>query len=603
MKNIKKFLFVLLVITILFISSSVSADTTVNLDIETDTGSIYNQEINVAPCDSEGDGVMKETAYCALFQSGIASDWSGLWVNSIGGITNIAGTEENNYEGIYWMWLANLNIDNTYSDFTCHQDSPYSCSAKQYILNSNDKILFYYNTNPLNISVNNLNPTVGDNITINVKELGLDGWNPVWNNALGGKIIIDSNTYDLDANGAYSLLISNDTPFEIKGQKDGFIDTSLITITPSLPPLPPPPETPHIISSGSSGSKIYQPVPKSSFDIKRAFDFLSSQQKIDSSFGEDIYTDWATIALSSNPEISRPNLDKLAIYFAKNKLNGTLLTDYERHAMALMSLGMNPYYANSENYIEKITSSFDGAQFGDATQDNDDIFALIVLQNAGYTQDEKMIIDTINFILSKQKENGSWDENVDMTGAGMEAISVYKENEKVKTALDKARKFLEEKKINGNWENISSTAWALQGILALDENTKDSAREYFGENQDEDGSVKVDSIQNKIWQTSYVLTSLSGKTWNQIMQKFEKPKIEPEIEIAQIPQKETIKAEEKKIVKVIKNDKKKLENLATQIVTAPIKAVIDNLDEEKMPEPVKKESWFRRLIKKIFSIF
>ena len=87
------------------------------------------------------------------------------------------------------------------------------------------------------------------------------------------------------------------------------------------------------------------------------------------------------------------------------------------------------------------------------------------------------------------------------------------------------------------------------------------------------------------------------------MQKFEKPKIEPEIEIAQIPQKETIKAEDKKIVKVIKNDKKKLENLATQIVAAPIKAVIDNLDEEKMPEPVKKESWFRRLIKKIFSIF
>ena len=48
--------------------------------------------------------------------------------------------------------------------------------------------------------------------------------------------------------------------------------------------------------------------------------------------------------------------------------------------MALMSLGLDPYNTNGENYINKIISGFDRKQFGDASVDNDDIFALITLQ-------------------------------------------------------------------------------------------------------------------------------------------------------------------------------------------------------------------------------
>ena len=101
--------------------------------------------------------------------------------------------------------------------------------------------------------------------------------------------------------------------------------------------------------------------------------------------------------------------------------------------MALMALGLNPYNINGENYIKKITDSFDGTQYGNIEKDSDDIFALIVLQNAGYEKEEDIIKNTITYILSKQKENGSWNESVDMTGASMQALSFLIKMNKLKT--------------------------------------------------------------------------------------------------------------------------------------------------------------------------
>jgi hypothetical protein len=94
----KKIIKVLLVIIILFSGSVVFADTNIHLNIETNTGSIYNENITVIPCDSDNDPATPDTesAYCALVQSGIASDWSGLWVNSINGIVNNNDNNENN---------------------------------------------------------------------------------------------------------------------------------------------------------------------------------------------------------------------------------------------------------------------------------------------------------------------------------------------------------------------------------------------------------------------------------------------------------------------------------------------------------------------------
>jgi len=370
------------------------------------------------------------------------------------------------------------------------------------------------------------------------------------------------------------------------------------------------PEPEHApVSRGGGGgmlASIQTTIPiivKPTFDVEEAFKFLISQQKEDGSFGEDIYTDWTSIAFSSNENFQDQKV-KLKAYFEKLKTDNYQLTDYERHTMALMSLGLNPYSINSENYIQKIINSFDGKQFGDPQKDNDDIFALIVLQNAGYTKDENIIKDSIANILSQQKENGSWDDNIDMTGAGIEALATFKdplsaspsvEEEKISNALTKAKNYLKQnQKDDGGFGNISSTAWAIEGILALSEKPEDWIKnnntpfDYLANNQDFDGGIKNEYLQNKIWETSYVLSAISGKTWNQMMQKFEKPKEEISLKESKI--------KEKILKKIAKNYTKKttIQNTAT---------VINSFNENNAePTPIKK-NWFRKFLDKIFNLF
>ena len=367
--------------------------------------------------------------------------------------------------------------------------------------------------------------------------------------------------------------------------------------------------TPEPITHYSSGGSYIVPKAKPTFDITKATDFLLSQQKADGSFGEDLYTDWTTLALVSNPEISKVALDKITKYFSENKFSGTNTTDYERHAMALMALDLDPYNTNNENYIKDIISKFDGTQFGDKKADNDDIFALIVLQNAGYKIDDEMISADISFILSKQNTDGSWDENVDLTGAGIEALASFSSPKQgFGESLAKAEKYLKQnQKTDGSWQNVSSTAWAMQGILAQGEKMEDwksnenSPMDYLATEQDVDGGMKDADLNSRIWKTSYALTSASGKTWNQIMQKFPIPIIAsdetktPALINSSIinPLQTTITNSYKntfaaKIKKYIKPNQK----IAQPATTNTIPTV--------KSETVKKQSFFRRILNKLF---
>ncbi|KKR43097.1 MAG: hypothetical protein UT78_C0008G0029 [Candidatus Nomurabacteria bacterium GW2011_GWF2_40_12] len=299
------------------------------------------------------------------------------------------------------------------------------------------------------------------------------------------------------------------------------------------------------------------------------------------------------MALATTQNYTKETI-KLVKHFGELKISGTVLTDYERHAMALMALGLNPYNTNGENYIEKIISSFDGKQFGDVNEDNDDIFALIVLTNAGYTVEDKMIADDISFVLGRQRENGSWDESVDMTGAGIQALANFSPTPGVGESLDKAKKFLKQsQKKNGGWdENTSSTAWAIQGLNALGEELEDwkmdgnTPLDYLTTIQDVDGGIKNENLENRIWQTAYVISALSGKTWNQIMQNFEKVE---SLTVTEQPKQIAIKP------KIIKPKPKNLVNQNTA-------TAINSLAPESEPK-TEESGWFSKLIYKIFSIF
>jgi len=180
----------------------------INLVITTPTSSLYNQNINVTACDSDNPSTstVKVTAYCAILQSGLSSDWNftwapGIFLNSISDITGFTSQDSDGNDVYhYWSW-----------------------------------------------SLNSVEAQVG------------------------------LNQYELQPNDIISLT---------------FIDP-----VPVVPVAPTPIEEVHHGSSGSR-TRIIAPI-KIIFDSKKAFDFLISKQKENGSFGEDLYTDWVSIALGS----------------------------------------------------------------------------------------------------------------------------------------------------------------------------------------------------------------------------------------------------------------------------------------------------------------
>lgn len=581
-KFMKKIFYLVFVLVILFAglsSVTLAAETEVNLTLRNSATIIFSQAIPLQPAGTieiDGHTVDANSVLAVLNDADILSpDF------------NISDLQYYDSFGSFYVKCIESSIGNDCDNWQYVIDDNYPTeSVDQKILSGGENIYFYFG--PQNrIILSDGEITTKETLTVKTKKYDYKNNDWVVRNGITIGITqtnpddpwspIEIKTSPVNENGQTIFSEIPRGKYNVGIQEDFYFPTEPLEVKN-------PPATGGHGSNGESTTTEKQIKP--TFNLTKAFDFLVSQQKENGSFGENLYTDWAALALASGNY--QDQTIKLIRYFSESKMENLLLTDYERHAMALMSLGLNPYNINGENYIEKITSQFDGKQFGNPNENNDDIFALIVLQNAGYGQDEKIIADDIIFILSKQKENGSWDESVDMTGAGIVALSAFGEDKKVNNALAKAEKFLKQnQQKDGSWGNVSSTAWALGGVIALGEKIKDSTKEYLGGNQDEDGGIKGEDPNSRVWQTAYVLTSLSSKTWNQIMQKFEKPKITPEkLKTAVVT----------KIPPKISGAQSLKTNALTTTNSTSILPIIEK------PENPKK-NWFIKFWDKIFSIF
>jgi hypothetical protein len=422
--------------------------------------------------------------------------------------------------------------------------------------------------------------------------------NPVysyWSWSLNNvEAMVGLNQYELLENDLITLTFINPV-----------IETEPI-IEPEPVSEPEPVPEPEIIIPSSSRSSSQKTIKKAEekrekiFNLEKAFDFLIKNQKENGSFGSEMYTDWATIALMSSEKYLDTKI-QLYKYYANNKLENPNLTDYQRRSMALLSMGLNPSNINGENYIKEIIQNFDGKQFGNLAEINDDIFALLVLNKVGYTLEDLEIKNTLDFILAKQNENGSWNNSVDLTSAGIISLVNFKENEKIKISLEKAKEFLKNtQQKNGGWENSFSTTWVLGALSALEENVTDWTKNkenpvtYLTKNENNYSEIKEIDLNNKIWEMSYLLTSLSGKSWNEIMQNF--------------PKEEIIKKEFP--VKKATNSKIKIENLETPKENSEIQNLEEKIEtkspegtEAKGPEGTEgKENKFKKMLKKIIEI-
>ncbi len=313
-------------------------------------------------------------------------------------------------------------------------------------------------------------------------------------------------------------------------------------------------------SGGSSGGN--NPAP-TEFSIDKALSFLQINQEEDGSFSNSLYTDWVAIGISKTEGVPESFKNTIYDYLKNEKIQSSIVTDNERHTMALMALGIDPYKDTDTDYIKKITETFDGTQLGDSSLYNDDIFGLIVLSHAGYTKNDEIIKSIVSYIISKQNADGSWD-SVDMTSAAIMALRNFENINEVDEAIEKAETYiLDQQEVNGSFGNIFSTSWAIQALTLNNsyENEVEKAITYLTNEQKEDGSLGEGDISSRIWATAYAIPAVDKISWNEILESFEKD--EPtdnfsSTEDEEVSIKEEIKDEEilKEIIVEFKEEKK-----------------------------------------------
>ena len=269
----------------------------------------------------------------------------------------------------------------------------------------------------------------------------------------------------------------------------------------------------------------------SDFDVTKAVLFLKSFQNADGALPEPLLSDWAAFAFASH-DIGDARA-KLREYFLRWKPELSKATDYERHAMALLALGIDPYIGTGTDYITPIVEAFDGMQVGDPSFINDDIFALFPLLHAGYRSEDEMPQRIRDGIIAAQRPDGSWEGSIDLTAAAIQALSLFKRAEATQRALSRADGYLSSQQAdNGGFGNSFSTAWAMQAVSAIGDShtvwTRQiyhTPRYYFSALQQKDGGVETPTVDSftRLWVTAYAVPAVTGRTWDSLMGHFQKP--------------------------------------------------------------------------------
>jgi hypothetical protein len=492
------------------------APVSIYLDIESATSTIYNSAITVSACAPTASSTATVNGYCAIKQSGLSSDWSSFgdaqFLSSINGVAN---DYPNN---LSWGWFSNLDYGQT--------------SLDQHILIPNEHLLLSIGRMPLKIVVSNLTPNIGATTTVSVFQFGFDNsWNGIWLPSASSSVNISGGTQESSSEGNYDILISSSTPLTVFATKDSFINSDSVKISPVDPSVSEASTTsPIIIATDTSGGNYGGGSNNScTFNTANAIQFLSTKQKQDGSFGPSLYTDWVAIALASGPQsISR---DKLVSYIKNTSDSFISATDFERHAIALMSLNINPYSDTSINYIQKIINEFDGTQIGDKNLVNDDVFAIFPLIKAGYFSDDSIIKKIVSFIISKQNTDGSWEGSIDLTSSAIQALSLVPNIDGVSNAIGNARSFLvAHQQDDGGFGSSFSTSWTLQAIASLGESSLSwikngkNPQESLCLSQQGDGGLEPVTFDEvtRIWSTSYAIPAILSKPWATILYSFPK---------------------------------------------------------------------------------
>jgi energy-coupling factor transport system substrate-specific component len=275
------------------------------------------------------------------------------------------------------------------------------------------------------------------------------------------------------------------------------------------------------------------PSPAAASNVEKAESWLVSVQNNDGGFGASPDDDsgtattcWAMLGLEAagrNPlDVSRRGhtpVDFLRANAADIRSPG----DLARTILALEGAGVDPREFAGRNFVSELidrrrdNGSWEGWPGSTA-------FAVIALRSAGATGGLQKSLDWLRKV---QNDDGGWGDTpgspstADGTGAAMQALSPdSKAAHRGITYMRNAQRPGGGFPLGGNGSiNTQSTAWAIQGILAVGGDPGsyrrggDSAYDYLTKHQEEDGSFRYSgsSDQTAVWVTGQVLVAATGK--------------------------------------------------------------------------------------------
>lgn len=514
MQRFKK-IFSIAVVLFGILPFTASADITpipIHFTVVTNDAILFDADITVSECfDTETGTTTSVNAFCAIEQTASTSLWTlaTTWYSfgrSLDGINTYTADFVNNR---YWIY---------YTD-----GAPGFTSLNTHTLTEGEHLTLAYGINPLRITAASSSPEVGTTTMLTG-----EFFDPIlfdWILATGTTFTINGEATSSEENGTLSFIPSTTTPYVISLARDGYIKSAPVSLTPyvsdtssttatSSDPTPAP-------SPSQGGSAT--PEATHTIDTGKAVAFLRSLQSADGSFGVALYTDWVAIGLSgvSGADDIRA---KLVSYMKTNTDPGSLLTDLERRAMALEALGIDPSLGTSRDYIKEMLLGFDGTQWGNVNEVNDDIFALIPLMHAGYSTSDDAVMKTVATIVAAQSSTGSWG-SIDLTAAGITALAPAASLPGVVDAIAKAKAYLHSAEgTDGGFGSSFATSWVLQAISGEDlaqnwmKNGK-TPQDYLWLLQQADGGIESSTVdtQSRVWATAYAIPAASGKDWNALL--------------------------------------------------------------------------------------
>ncbi|MFO8078565.1 MAG: prenyltransferase/squalene oxidase repeat-containing protein [Thermoplasmatota archaeon] len=270
------------------------------------------------------------------------------------------------------------------------------------------------------------------------------------------------------------------------------------------------------------------PLPTTHPAIKNGISYLKNQTDPNGCISSLSVTDWSAIAIAAAEEnLSQWESTKQYLITSTAQLNASKATDWERHCLALCAFNLNPYNVSGIDVVSTIKDFYYENQIGQINNIYDDIFGVIALVSAGINSTEPMIQNTIDTIISHQKEDGSWND-VDSTAAAIMALSISESNDS-KTSIQQGLEFIKNHQQNNggfhSWgnANMATTSWALCSLTSINEQplnktwlkNNHSPVDFLLNQQQKNGSFFYTENQdlNSAWMTAYALIALTGKTF------------------------------------------------------------------------------------------